>query len=109
MALNQDLYRVSRAPHGARGLKSVTQVHIGRKLCRAPHGARGLKFGQNDLRLLRCASRPARGAWIEIGRSRRMRKENCRSRPARGAWIEILLILPVELCQTVAPRTGRVD
>ena len=75
-----------RAPQGARGLKyhlfGDGELNAGR----APQGARGLKWQ----RPLPCGrkrqSRPARGAWVEICRSRRP--------PRRRA--------------TVAPRKGRV-
>ena len=56
----------------------------------------------------RSASRPARGAWIEIWKKRCW---VCRkmSRPARGAWIEILILRAVLKILEVAPRKGRVD
>ena len=57
---------LSRAPHGARGLKSRTWPRTSSAACRAPHGARGLKYGLLDLINGSVASRPARGAWIEI-------------------------------------------
>ena len=53
---------------------------------RAPHGARGLKYFDDTVIGDVAGSRPARGAWIEIGPH---------GRPAE----------PSE----VAPRTGRVD
>ena len=59
--------KFSRAPHGARGLKSEPRTWRQCWRCRAPHGARGLKslpgYPDGDLQ----ASRPAWGAWIEIG------------------------------------------
>ena len=78
------------------------------------------------------ASRPARGAWIEIPTWRTRRRPSRPSRPARGAWIEIMLTLTflliawlsrpargawIEIYRcccyywfgSVAPRTGRVD
>ena len=58
---------LSRAPQGARGLKSK---HSGRgSRCaagRAPQGARGLKFKGKESRTYADLSRPARGAWVEI-------------------------------------------
>ena len=53
---------------------------------RAPHGARGLKFNLLEREVKREASRPARGAWIEILRE-----------------------LAAREVVDVAPRTGRVD
>ena len=76
-------------------------------------------------------SRPARGAWIEIGR-RPTPLTRPMSRPARGAWIEIRYRPRIRRCShgraphgarglkyklrslivaphLVAPRTGRVD
>ena len=77
------------------------------------------------------ASRPARGAWIEIlplplslisstGRAPHgarglkyshpgYNRASSMSRPARGAWIEISRILAKSPISSVAPRTGRVD
>ena len=55
-----------RAPHGARGLKYSPQASEGVVCRRAPHGARGLKYRLPEACYLRVASRPARGAWIEI-------------------------------------------
>ena len=56
--------------------------------CRAPHGARGLKCRAfSSIAHLR-ASRPTRGAWIEI-QLLDMRDKGVTSRPTRGAWIEI--------------------
>ena len=34
-----------RAPHGARGLKFLSEKAAAEKAGRAPHGARGLKYG----------------------------------------------------------------
>ena len=81
---------MSRAPHGARGLKwFFNSWYIPGTNGRAPHGARGLKYVEPPMRQgYDFRSRPAWGAWIEIttvlpSTSMRM------SRPARGAWIEI--------------------
>ena len=77
-----------RAPHGARGLKWLAERNGVFGGGRAPHGARGLKF-VCELRLrLRRRSRPAWGAWIEMGNARGD-DEDFRSRPAWGAWIEM--------------------
>ena len=36
--------RMSRSPHGERGLKLVTSsLYVSCKICRSPHGERGLK------------------------------------------------------------------
>ena len=56
---------MSRAPHGARGLKRVEREERDRYVGRAPHGARGLKLGVGAQHREPPRSRPARGAWIE--------------------------------------------
>ena len=57
----------SRAPHGARGLKSASEAtSLSEVSGRAPHGARGLKFNALLIIYYHLPSRPARGAWIEI-------------------------------------------
>ena len=61
-------------------------------ISRAPHGARGLKFTYNDLLEIGEKSRPTRGAWIEIKRILSGAPEIW-SRPTRGAWIEIMSLL----------------
>ena len=61
----------------------VIFVHI---CCRAPRGARGLKYGAKEHIEEEGWSRPARGAWIEMG-------------------VPVLTV-----CDgVVAPREGRVD
>ena len=58
---------MSRAPQGARGLKSAfVDIDLYIK-GRAPQGARGLKWGLPRGRRCEQLSRPARGAWVEIG------------------------------------------
>ena len=52
-------------------------------------------------------SRPARGAWVEIRCSIRAPLRT-RSRPARGAWVEIPFGVPRHGPRAVAPRKGRV-
>ena len=109
-ALVSAFRHIGRAPHGARGLKCTTfqgdpkaEVES-----RAPHGARGLKWFHHALppHTSRRAPHGARGL-----KSRRCssRKRPCASRPARGAWIEIDWLCDLALLQNVAPRTGRVD
>ena len=57
----------SRAPHGARGLKSFPPVEAAlARRSRAPHGARGLKYFPWNIDYRGRWSRPTRGAWIEI-------------------------------------------
>ena len=78
---------LSRAPHGARGLKRGAPALPGVRSCRAPHGARGLKRHKRLRRPAEQRSRPTRGAWIETenhGGGWHMTE----SRPTRGAWIE---------------------
>ena len=53
-----------------------------------PQGAGGLKFGAGLVVPVLLPSRPARGGWIEITKSRTVRTRTT-SRPARGGWIEI--------------------
>ena len=55
------------------------------------------------------ASRPARGAWIEISAHVCHGALTLVSRPARGAWIEIGLSGVQIAGEKVAPREGRVD
>ena len=76
----------SRAPQGARGLKSVINA-VATALAggRAPQGARGLKS--------RGLLRPPARWW---------------SRPARGAWVEIVSRRAIQRLTSVAPRKGRV-
>ena len=57
---------MSRAPQGARGLKSTYYEDHLRDLGRAPQGARGLKSPASPATAAALRSRPARGAWIEI-------------------------------------------
>ncbi len=54
------------------------------------------------------ASRPVRGAWIEIRMFKGMEMD-MESRPVRGAWIEILAMCWKMAITAVAPRKGRVD
>jgi len=56
---------------------------------RAPRGARGLKLRCMPPLSVMVASRPARGAWIEIAPPGHGATRYARSRPVRGAWIEI--------------------
>ena len=57
-------------------------------ISRAPYGARGLKFGKHAHMLPDIASRPIRGAWIEM-QDGSNGTNYITSRPIRGAWIEI--------------------
>ena len=59
-----------------------------RKTRRAPQGARGLKYEILKNKKNNPPSRPARGAWVEMG-TEKIPKQYCKSRPARGAWVEI--------------------
>ena len=54
--------KASRAPHGARGLKSKRFLLMALRICRAPHGARGLKCVEHGKRLpcVRVAPRTGR-------------------------------------------------
>ena len=76
----------SRAPQGARGLKFPGRRALDREAGRAPQGARGLKLVSLPSSGGSLASRPARGARIEIGQ------------PAQ-LWRQL----------GVAPRKGRED
>ena len=74
------------------------------------HPARGawIEIGKTELEAASTGSHPARGAWIEIMKLLLV-SSFLRSHPARGAWIEIHRagcfcgVLPV------APRKGCVD
>ena len=60
---------MSRAPYGARGLKSYRkETRAYQQKRRAPYGARGLKFPNLRPLQLPVPSRPVWGAWIEIDR-----------------------------------------
>ena len=126
---SRDLF-CRRAPHGARGLKRVTDVARavisrraphgarGLKLCcgdgeagaegRAPHGARGLKHKQWRRNGTFALSRPAWGAWIETALPRFLLPCS-ESRPVWGAWIETVQSYSLTGAELVAPRMGRVD
>ena len=54
------------------------------------------------------ASRPARGAWVEIAVPSWNLNPISTSRPARGAWVEISYLVAEPLALCVAPRKGRV-
>ena len=56
-------------------------------MSRAPHGARGLKHFVGAEYSSAQMSRPARGAWIET-ETEEVKISHAASRPARGAWIE---------------------
>ena len=75
---------------------------------RAPHGARGLKSFDNYYYNTIVPPRPARGAWIEILPAL-LDFVRFMPRPARGAWIEIKKSLLIFYESEAAPRTGRVD
>jgi len=77
-------------------------------LSRASHGARGLKSVPGHTIGYKCVSRLAWGAWIEIP----VEWDNILviwSRLAWGAWIEISMTISWYLKKRVAPRMGRVD
>ena len=78
---------MSRAPHGARGLKPDKIILCWCNRGRAPHGARGLKQATGEEPKRQYWSRPTRGAWIETPRRGR-RLPMRMSRPTWGAWIE---------------------
>ena len=60
------MIRLSRSPHGERGLKCIRRVLMSVRLCRSPHGERGLKFIALIVVLCAMVSLPSRGARIEI-------------------------------------------
>ena len=55
------------------------------------------------------SSSPARGTWIEIGKTTWFSISRLRSSPARGTWIEIGLSDVKTQIYSVVPRTGDVD
>ena len=99
---------LSRAPHGARGLKFVPPSRMPPLRGRAPHGARGLKFHDGVAGIAAFQSRPHGARGLKLNLESKPKLING-SRPARGAWIEIPVFPPMQLCDAVAPRTGRVD
>ena len=60
------LWKMGRAPQGARGLKLAGIAKGTTEQGRAPQGARGLKSEWRNSDPRRRQSRPARGAWVEI-------------------------------------------
>ena len=67
-----------------------------------------MKSKKNGKSELAAASRPARGAWVEIAGLSAM-CATTPSRPARGAWVEIAREIVVLITnEVVAPRKGRV-
>ena len=77
-------------------------------MSRAPHGARGLKPLSVLLSHALFVSRPTRGAWIETDLKEAFEQEKM-SRPTRGAWIETFWDGERHIKLLVAPHTGRVD
>ena len=71
--------------------------------------ARGawVEIGSNPDPATKTESRPARGAWVEIHPVKHNHLPK-KSRPARGAWVEINMGIGYELEPEVAPRKGRV-
>ena len=82
--------RLSRPTRGAWiEIATTTQVRMTMR-SRAPHGARGLKSLRFASLSSLTPSRPTRGAWIEMPLPMYGSGESVKSRPTRGAWIEIL-------------------
>ena len=81
-----DLAVVRRSPQGERGLKFHVADTAGQFVGRSPQGERGLKYSVVIAAAEEKKSLPARGAWIEIGRT-------CGRRS----------------CPRVTPRKGSVD
>ena len=65
---------------------------------RAPYGARGLKSMYYDIGIVRCASRPVWGAWIEIRTPERTKTRQRRRAPygARGLKSDIPTNAPAQ-------------
>ena len=75
---------------------------------RAPYGARGLKSLCFCMSLFRLLSRPVWGAWIEITPEPAHMPASLRSRPVWGAWIEMDHLLAVQnLGKSRAPYGAR--
>ena len=123
---------LSRPTRGAWIEISTTSQVRRRRHSRAPHGARGLKSDLSYSAVgLEGVSRPTRGAWIEMAPALAPAAAPG-SRPTRGAWIEMSSRpprAPRSACRAphgarglksmtgrrlrrsgqVAPHTGRVD
>ncbi len=109
IALDEVTNQVSRAPHGARGSKSGDlQAGPEDHLCRAPHGARGSKFVVTVFRPTTIASRPSRGAWIEMLKPNIITNQS-EVAPLTGRVDRNLLNRFKQTPICVAPLTGRVD
>ena len=122
--------KISRSPHGERGLKSVPRWNRCSLQWSLPAwGAwieikRGMEMNSRRLSLpawgawieihdclhfvAKKRSLPAWGAWIEITTAKVM-QTLCLSLPAWGAWIEIETTCNVVSVFRVAPRMGSVD
>ena len=99
----------SRAPRGARGLKSQIKAPVDADgYGRAPRGARGLKFAPVMDNLYLDTSCPSRGTWIEIS-ARHHSAAELKSCPSRGTWIEMSLSKCWTDSSGVVPLAGHVD
>ena len=66
---NMSLKLLCRSPHGERGLKLRKIAKRVHGVGRSPHGERGLKSYTSTGYVKREWSLPARGAWVEMGRT----------------------------------------
>ena len=85
------------------------ESYVAAIVSRAPHGARGLKsLNSRSARIIRW-SRPTRGAWIEIGLepSKVYRFYGRAPHGARG--LKYCCLQKINRPTPVAPHTGRVD
>ena len=99
---------MSRAPHGARGLKQRVDDALQFLLESRPAWGAWIETRYSLLYICASSSRPAWGAWIET-RNGSVQQNQSMSRPAWGAWIETLSPCASSHAPTVAPRMGRVD
>ena len=91
----------SRAPYGARGLKSALEYVLVNSPASRPVWGAWIEISSLYFFLTASRSRPVWGAWIEIS-LRRCDTPHHQSRPVWGAWIEMVIV-----CNGSASADGR--
>ena len=111
LLIRQNLVRLqSRAPHGARGLKSSNVFYISNDfLGRAPHGARGLKFLTHCLNCVLNMSGSTRSPWIEISNALSKLRSKYSRAPHGARGLKSILLAHFMICAVVGLHTEPVD